>query len=221
MHIKILTLFPELFSQFLNTSIIKNTINKGIVQVSLINFRDYSKQKNKKVDAKQIGGGGGMVLQLQPLVECIEKNKVNETKVILLSPQGKLWNQKEAIKYSREKDIMLICGRYEGFDERINEYVDEIYSIGDYVLTGGEIPSMVIMESVTRLIDNAINKQSLDCETFDENLLDYPVYAKPLDFRGKKVPEILLSGDHKKIERWRKEQRIIKTKKCREDLLKK
>jgi tRNA (guanine37-N1)-methyltransferase len=116
---------------------------------------------------------------------------------------------------------MLICGRYEGFDERINEYVDEIYSIGDYVLTGGEIPSMVIMESVTRLIDNAINKQSLDCETFDENLLDYPVYAKPLDFRGKKVPEILLSGDHKKIERWRKEQRIIKTKKCREDLLKK
>jgi tRNA (guanine37-N1)-methyltransferase len=200
MKITVLTLFPEVFNNFLNYSIVKKIIDKKNINVKLVNFRDYSNDKRKRVDDYQIGGGGGMLLKLQPLVDCINSvdKKHNATR-ILLTPQGETFNQSFAKKLSLKKDIILICGHYEGFDERLNKYIDISISIGDYVLTGGEIPAMVLIESISRLLDGSISKQSLDSETFDDNLLDYPQYTKPLISDNQKVPEILLSGDHKKI----------------------
>ncbi|MDR2821405.1 MAG: tRNA (guanosine(37)-N1)-methyltransferase TrmD [Mycoplasmataceae bacterium] len=221
MKITILTLFPKIFDNFLETSIIKNIIKDKIATIKIVNFRDYSKQKNKQVDDYAYGGGAGMVLMLQPLVDAIKDNKTKNTKVILLSPQGIPYKQQHARTLAKEKDIILIAGHYEGFDERINNYVDEVISIGDYILTGGEIPAMVIVESVVRLLENGISKQSLDSESFDNNLLDYSVYTKPVTFEKYSVPEVLLSGNHKKIAEYRKEEQIKKTKKIRPDLFKK
>jgi len=221
MKITILTLFPELFETFKNHSIIKNAINKKKLELKIVNFRDYSKDKHKKVDGKQIGGGGGMVLALQPIVDCLKENKTSNSCVCLMTPQGKLWNQEKAKAFSKKDDIILICGHYEGFDERLNDYVDESISIGDYILTGGETASMVIVESVIRLVNGVITKTSLDTETLDDGLLDYPAYAKPIEFEGKKVPELLLSGKHDKIKDWREEQRIKNTKLNRPDLMRK
>jgi tRNA (guanine37-N1)-methyltransferase len=218
MNITILTLFPNLFNDFLSNSIVKNIISKKIVNIKIVNFRDYSKQKNKQVDDYQYGGGGGMVLMLQPIVDAIKAQRTKDTRVILLCPQGKPFKQNKAVSLSKEKDIILICGHYEGFDERILNYVDEVISIGDYILTGGEIPAMVVIESVIRLLDQAINKKSLESESFDNNLLDYPIYTKPLNFEGHKVPDVLLSGNHKKIDEYRKKEQIKKTKKLRPDL---
>ncbi|MDR1850859.1 MAG: tRNA (guanosine(37)-N1)-methyltransferase TrmD [Mycoplasmataceae bacterium] len=218
MKITILTLFPQLFNEFLKNSIVKNIIEKKVATIKIVNFRDYSKQKNKQVDDYQYGGGGGMVLMLQPIVGAIKANKTKNTKVILLSPQGQPFKQAKAVSLSKEKDIMLICGHYEGFDERILNYVDESISIGDYVLTGGEIPAMVISEAVVRLLENGISKKSLESESFNNNLLDYATYTKPLNFEGHKVPEVLLSGNHKKIDEFRKKEQIKKTKKIRPDL---
>jgi tRNA (guanine37-N1)-methyltransferase len=220
MKITILTLFPKIFDNFLETSIIKNIIKNKVATIKVINFREYSKQKNKQVDDYAYGGGAGMVLMLQPLVDAIKDNKTKNTKVILLSPQGTTYNQQCARKLAKEKDIILIAGHYEGFDERIINYVNEIISIGDYVLTGGEIPAMAVVESVVRLLENGINKKSLDTESFDDNLLDYSVYTKPVKFEKHSVPEVLLSGNHKKIAEYRKEDQIKKTKKLRPDLLK-
>jgi tRNA (guanine37-N1)-methyltransferase len=220
MKITILTLFPKIFTNFLETSIIKNIIKDKIATIKVVNFRDYSKQKNKQVDDYAYGGGAGMVLMLQPLVDAIKDNKTKNTKVILLSPQGTPYKQQHAKALAKEKDIILIAGHYEGFDERIINYVDEVYSIGDYILTGGEVPAMVIVESVVRLLENGINKKSLENESFDNNLLDYSVYTKPLKFEKYSVPEILLSGNHKKINEYRKEDQIKKTKKLRPDLMK-
>ncbi|MDR3249872.1 MAG: tRNA (guanosine(37)-N1)-methyltransferase TrmD [Mycoplasmataceae bacterium] len=220
MKITILTLFPEIFHNFLKTSIINNIIKNKIVNIKIINFRDFSKDKHKKVDDYQYGGGGGMVLMLQPIVDAINEYKTKNTKVILLTPQGKTLVQKKVKDFSRQKDIILICGRYEGFDERIVNYVDECISIGDYILMGGEIPAMVLIESIARLLDNSINKQSLDVESFDNNLLDYSAYTKPINFDNYKVPTILLSGNHNKIKEFRIKEQISKTKKNRPDLLK-
>jgi tRNA (guanine37-N1)-methyltransferase len=221
MRITVLSLFPNIFNNFLQESIIKKMIDRKIIEVEIINFRNYSKNKKQKVDDYQYGGGSGMIIQLQPVIDCLNRIKTNKSKVILLSPQGRLFSQAMAKTYSDYSHLILIAGRYEGFDERLFHYVDEIVSIGDYVLLGGEIPCMVLIEAVTRLLDRAINKSSLESESFNNHLLDYPVYTSPKDYDGHKVPEILFSGNHEKINKYRYNEKLLKTKKYRPDLYKK
>jgi tRNA (guanine37-N1)-methyltransferase len=199
MTFKILTIFPNFFDGFKQYSIIKNALNNNLIKIEVINFRDFSTDKHKKVDDYQIGGGGGMVLSIQPIIDCLRQIKTKDSKVILLSPQGKVFNQTISQSLSKEKEIILICGHYEGFDERIYDYIDMEISIGDFILTGGEIAAMTIIDSVSRLIENVIAKQSLETESFDDCLLDYPAYTKPIEYDNKKVPDILLSGNHKEI----------------------
>ena len=219
-RIDILTLFPSMFDGFLNESIINRAIKRNLVQINIINFRDYTLDPHGKVDDTPYGGGAGMVLTPQPIFDAVEDLKTENTKVILLTPDGKTYNQEMAYSYSKEEHIILICGHYEGFDERIRTLADSEISIGDYVLTGGEIPSMVITDSITRLIDGVIEKESHEYDSFNNNLLDYPTYTKPRDFRGMKVPDLLTSGNHKEIEKYRLEQQIKRTKERRPDLLK-
>lgn len=219
-RIDILTLFPSMFDGFLNESIINRAIKRNLVQINVINFRDYTLDPHGKVDDTPYGGGAGMVLTPQPIFDAVEDLKTKNTKVILLTPDGKTYNQEMAYSYSKEEHIILICGHYEGFDERIRTLADSEISIGDYVLTGGEIPSMVITDSITRLIDGVIEKESHEYDSFNNNLLDYPTYTKPRDFRGMKVPDVLTSGNHKEIEKYRLEQQIKRTKERRPDLLK-
>lgn len=219
-RIDILTLFPSMFDGFLNESIINRAIKRNLVQINVINFRDYTLDPHGKVDDTPYGGGAGMVLTPQPIFDAVEDLKTENTKVILLTPDGKTYNQEMAYSYSKEEHIILICGHYEGFDERIRTVADSEISIGDYVLTGGEIPSMVITDSITRLIDGVIEKESHEYDSFNNNLLDYPTYTKPRDFRGMKVPDVLTSGNHKEIEKYRLEQQIKRTKERRPDLLK-
>lgn len=219
MKIDILSLFPEMFTNFLNTSIIKRAIEKGKVQINIINFRDYSLEPHKKVDDTPFGGGSGMVLTCQPIYDCVESIKTNDSHIILLTPKGITYNQECAKKLKKYKHLIIICGHYEGFDDRIRALADEEISIGDYILTGGELASMVITDSVTRLIDGVITNTSLEDESFNNNLLDYPVYTKPRDFRGMKVPDVLLSGDHKKIEEYRRKEQQRLTEERRKDLL--
>ena len=221
MKIDILTLFPSMFDGFLNESIIKRAIERGKVEVNIYNIRDYSKDPHKKVDDYQFGGGSGMVLMPQPIFDAVEALKKDDTFVILMSPQGIPYKQKIAHELSIEKHILMICGHYEGFDERIRSLADMEISIGDYILTGGELASMVVSDSIIRLLDDVITKESSENESFENNLLDYPVYTKPVDFRGMKVPDILLSGHHENIRKWRLEQQKIKTQERRPDLLEK
>lgn len=221
MKIDILTLFPEMFDGFKNESIIKRAIDSKKVEINTCNFRDFAKNKHKKVDDTPYGGGAGMVLMCQPIYDAVESLKTDKSKVILLSPQGKPYTQKKAYELSKEEHLIFICGHYEGFDERISSLCDEEISIGDYVLTGGELPSMVITDSVVRLLPGVIEEESHEIDSFNENLLDYPTYTKPRNYKGMKVPEVLLSGDHKKIDEWRKEQRLLVTKEKRPDLLRK
>ena len=218
MKISILTLFPNMFEGFLKESIIKRAINKEKIEIEIINFRDYSKSNNNQVDDTPYGGGAGMVLMCQPIFDAIESIKKEDSFVIMMTPEGKKYNQKLASTLLNKKHIILLCGHYEGFDERIKTIVDMEISIGDFILTGGEIPAMAITDSIVRLIDGVINKESLESESFNDNLLDYPVYTKPANFRGLCVPEVLLSGNHKNIEEWRKEARIEKTRLKRNDL---
>ncbi|MFA5602679.1 MAG: tRNA (guanosine(37)-N1)-methyltransferase TrmD [Bacilli bacterium] len=220
MKIDILTLFPEMYEGFLSESIIKRAIEKQIVEIKIHNIRDYSKDPHKKVDDYGFGGGAGMILMCQPIFDAVESLKEEDTKVILLTPQGDLYKQTIASNLSKEKHIILICGHYEGFDERIRSIVDMEISIGDYVLTGGELPSMVITDSIVRLLKGTIDEASLQSESFDNNLFDYPQYTKPRNFRDMKVPEILFSGHHEKIRKWRLMKQQEKTKERRPDLLK-
>ena len=221
MKIDILTLFPSMFEGFLNESIIKRAIDKKIVEINIHNIRDYSQDKHKKVDDYPFGGGAGMVLMCEPVFLAIEDVKTKDSIVIMMTPSGKTFNENIAYDLSTKKHIIILCGHYEGFDERIKSIVDMELSIGDYVLTGGEIPSMAITDAVVRLIPGAINKESLVSESFTDDLLDYPQYTRPADFRGMKVPDVLLSGNHGEIAKWRKEMRIQKTKERRPDLLNK
>lgn len=221
MKIDILTLFPSMFDGFLHESIIKRAIEKGKVEVNIYNIRDYSKDPHKKVDDYQFGGGSGMVLMPQPIFDAIEDLKRKDTFVILMSPQGIPYKQKIAHELSQKKHILIICGHYEGFDERIRSFVDMEISIGDYILTGGELASMVVSDSIIRLLDDVITKESSENESFENHLLDYPVYTKPVDFRGMKVPDVLLSGHHENIRKWRLEQQISRTQERRPDLLEK
>ena len=210
-----------MFDGFVSESIIKRAIEKGKVEVTIHNIRDYSKDPHKKVDDYQFGGGSGMVLMPQPIIDAIEDLKKEDTLVILMSPQGIPYKQKIAHELSQKKHILIICGHYEGFDERIRSFVDMEISIGDYILTGGELASMVVSDSVIRLLDDVITKESSENESFENHLLDYPVYTKPVDFRGMKVPDILLSGHHENIRKWRLEQQMNRTQERRPDLLEK
>lgn len=221
MKIDILTLFPSMFDGFLHESIIKRAIEKGKVEVNIYNIRDYSKDPHKKVDDYQFGGGSGMVLMPQPVFDAVEDLKKEDTFVILMSPQGVPYKQKIAHELSQKKHILIICGHYEGFDERIRSFVDMEISIGDYILTGGELASMVVSDSIIRLLDDVITKESSENESFENHLLDYPVYTKPVDFRGMKVPDVLLSGHHENIRKWRLEQQMNRTQERRPDLLEK
>lgn len=212
MKISILSLFPNMFEGFLTESIIKRAIEKGKVSVEIINFREYSTSNNNQVDDTSYGGGAGMVLMCQPIFDCINDIRTEDSIVIMLTPDGVKYNQSIARDLSHKKHIILLCGHYEGFDERIKTIVDMEISIGDFVLTGGELPAMIISDSVIRLIEGVINEDSLVSESFQDDLYDYPVYTKPSNFRGLKVPDVLLSGDHKKIEEWRYKKRVEKSK---------
>lgn len=221
MRIDILTLFPNMFNGFLTESIIKRAIDKELVEINIINFRDYSKDPHKKVDDTPYGGGSGMVLTPQPIIDAVKDLKTKDSKVILLTPDGIPFKQENAYNLSKEKHLILICGHYEGFDERIRSIVDLEISIGDYVLTGGELPSMIITDAVTRLIDGVIDTSSHLNDSFNNNLLDYPTYTKPRVYEGMEVPEVLLNGNHKEIEKYRYEEQLKKTKEKRPDLLEK
>lgn len=220
MIIDILTLFPSMFEGFINESIIKRAIDKEKVQINIHNIRDYSPFSNKQVDDYQFGGGSGMVLMCEPIFNAIEAIKKEDSIIIMLTPSGKVYKQSEAVKLKEYKHLILLCGHYEGFDERIKTIVDMEYSIGDYVLTGGELPAMVITDSIVRLIDGVITDGSLESESFTDNLLDYPVYTRPAVFRGMKVPDVLLSGHHENINKYRLEERKRVTKEKRNDLVK-
>ena len=219
MKIDILTLFPEMYDGFLNTSIIKSAIDRKLVKIKTTNIRDYSLDKHKKVDDTPYGGGDGMVLMCQPIFDAVKDLKKTKSKVILMTPQGVKYNQKIAYNLSKEEHIILVCGHYEGFDERIRNICDMELSIGDYVLTGGELPSMVITDSVVRLIPEVIEEGSHLNESFNNDRLDYPTYTKPREYEGMKVPDVLLSGNHKEIDKWRKEESEKRTKERRPDLL--
>ena len=219
MKIDILTLFPKMFDGFLSESIIKRAISNNNVEINVIDFREFSLLKNKQVDDTPYGGGAGMVLMCEPVVRAIESLRTDDSLVILTCPQGITYTEKKAHELKLKKHLIIVCGHYEGYDERIRSFVDLEISIGDYVLTGGEIPAMVITDSVVRLLDGVINKDSYIEDSFTNNMLDYPTYTKPADFRGMKVPEVLISGNHAKIAEYRKEMQIQRTKERRPDLL--
>ena len=221
MKIDILTIFPNMFDGFLSESIIKRALDKKLVEIKVHDIRDYSTDKHKRVDDYGFGGGQGMVLMPQPIFDAVDDIKTNESKIILMTPQGQPYKQSKAYDLSKEKHLILICGHYEGFDERIRTLADMEISIGDYVLTGGELASMVITDSIVRLIDGVITTDSHIKDSFNDNLLDYPVYTKPVNFRGMEVPEVLLSGHHKNIDEFRKNESLKRTKERRPDLLEK
>ena len=218
MNITILTLFPDMFRGFSENSIIKRARGKGVVTLHVVNIRDYTKDKYGRTDTPPIGGGAGLIEKCQPIVDAIQANRHEGTHVILTSPRGPAYDEKKAKEYAKLDDLMIVCGHYEGIDERVNSYVDELLSIGDYVLTGGEIPAMAISDSVIRLLDGAIAADSLKDESFNENLLEYPQYTEPYDYEGQKVPDILYSGNHEAIAKWRKKQALKITRECRPDL---
>ncbi len=218
MKINFLTIFPKYYDAFQSESIIAKAIQRKLIDINIIDFREFTLHKQKKVDDEIYGGGLGMLLMIEPIDRALASIK-EKTKVILLTPQGKTFNQKLANELAKEDSITLIAGRYEGFDERISNLVDEEISIGDYVLTGGELPSMIVADAIIRLIPNVIKKESFTNDSFQKNLLDYPQYTRPANYKGMKVPEVLLNGNHKEIEKWREDMAIKNTKKKRPDLL--
>lgn len=219
MKIDVLTLFPNMYDNFLTESIIKRAIDKKIIEINIHNIRDYTVYNNNQVDDYPYGGGSGMVLMCDPIFRAIDSLKKEDTLVIMMTPSGKVYKENIAYDLSKHKHLILLCGHYEGFDERIKSIVDLEISIGDYVLTGGELASMVVIDSVVRLVKGVINDNSLTSESFNDNLLDYPNYTKPAEYRGMKVPEVLLSGHHKNIEEFRYNERVRLTKENRPDLL--
>ena len=219
MKFDVLTLFPEMFEP-IKQSIIGRAIEKKLIDINLINIRDFSKNKHKKVDDTPYGGGAGMVIRPDVVYDAFTSIDSKDAKVIYLSPQGKLLNQKKVEELSKESHLILLCGHYEGIDQRvIEDIVDEEISIGDYVLTGGEIPAMVLIDSVSRYVEGVLANESVSEESFAQGLLEYPQYTRPEIFNNKKVPEVLLSGHHENINKWRKEQAFINTKNKRPELL--
>ena len=220
MKFDVLTLFPEMFEP-LKQSIIGKAVEKKLIDIHLVNIRDFSKDKHKKVDDTPYGGGAGMVMRPDVVYEAYQSVKQDQAKVIYMSPQGKKLNQQIVEDLSKENHLIILCGHYEGIDQRVlDEIVEEEISIGDYVLTGGEIPTMVLIDSVSRYVEGVIKQDSIQEESFSNGLLEYPQYTRPEIFQGKAVPEILLSGHHQNIEKWRKERSLEITKKKRPDLLK-
>ncbi|MBN4089737.1 tRNA (guanosine(37)-N1)-methyltransferase TrmD [Mycoplasma enhydrae] len=218
MKINILTLFPAYFEAFQSQSIIAKAIRLGHLEINIIDFRKFSKEKRNKVDDTVYGGGDGMLLQVEPIDLALES--VPNSYKILLSPQGQTFSQTKAHELTKHKEITLVCGHYEGFDERVLNFVDEELSIGDYILTGGETPAMVISEAVARLVPGVLRKASHVNESFEnDGLLDYPQYTKPAVYKGLKVPEVLLSGNHELIKKWREENAYLKTLKNRKDII--
>ena len=221
MKFDVLTLFPEMFRP-LEESIIGRAKEKGLIEINLINIRDFSKDKHKKVDDTPYGGGAGMVLMPNVVYDAYSSIKKEKAKVIYLSPQGKALNQDKVKELSKESHLILLCGHYEGIDQRVlDEIVDEEISIGDYVLTGGELPAMVLIDSVSRYVEGVLNEESTNEESFSNNLLEYPQYTRPEEFRGIKVPEVLISGHHENIKKWREQKSLEITKLKRPDLLRK
>ena len=219
MKISILTLFPEFFDGFLTNSIIKRAIAREKVEIEIINIRDYTEDKYGRVDSAPVGGGAGLIMKCQPVLDCLKAVKKENSHTVLLSPRGKTYNQKRARELATTcEHLILICGHYEGIDERVNDYVDELVSVGDYILTGGELGSMVIADSIIRLLDGAIANESTVEESFENGLLEYPQYTEPYDYNGKKIPDILYSGNHQAIAKWRKKESLKLTKEYRKDL---
>lgn len=221
MKIDILTLFPDMFQGVFSESIIKRAIEEKKVEINLVNFRDFTKDPHNKVDDTPYGGGAGMVLAPQPIFDCVKSLRTEDSIVILLTPDGEVYKEERAYSLAKEKHLILICGHYEGFDERIRSICDLELSIGDYVLTGGEIASMAITDSIVRLLPGVITEESHINDSFNNNLLDYPTYTKPRVYEGMEVPEVLLSGDHKKIAEYRYNESLKKTQERRPDLLEK
>lgn len=221
MKISILTLFPEYFDGLLNTSVIHRGLENGLFEVELVNFRDFTTSKHGHVDDTPYGGGAGMVLMCQPVLDALESIRTPESVVAILSPQGEPFNDAKARSLAKLDHLILICGHYEGFDERIRQAADIQISLGDFVLTGGEPAAAAICDAVLRLIDGVIKKDSSDDDSFANVLLEYPQYTKPAEYKGMKVPEVLLSGHHANIEKWRHEQSLLRTQKYRPDLLEK
>ena len=217
-----LTLFPEFIESIKSYSIIRRAIENGLISVESINIRDFAINKHGQVDDYPYGGGQGMVMMVEPVYKAIESVKTENSHVVFLSPQGKVLNQKRTKDLSKKEHIVLLCGHYEGIDERIIEnYIDEEISIGDYVLTGGEIPAMVLIDSVSRMIDGVLaSSEAYEDESHMDGLLEYPQYTRPQEFMGLKVPDVLLSGNHQEIEKYRREMSILQTKKKRPDLFK-
>lgn len=219
MRIDILTLFPELFEPFLNTSIIKRARAANAVTISTHNIRQYTTDKYGRVDDYPVGGGAGLVMKCQPIVDCLKQIHQPHSKVILLSPRGQTFSQPLAHQMAREiEHLILICGHYEGVDERLNRYIDGMVSIGDFILTGGEIAAMAMSDAITRLLEGAIAEHSLHEESFENGLLEYPQYALPREYEGAKIPDILFSGNHEAIKQWRHQQSMFLTKQFRPDL---
>ena len=222
MKIDVLTLFPAMFAGPLDESIVQRARTNGVLELTVTNLRDFTHDRHKTVDDRPFGGGPGMLLKPEPIFEAVEKLASEKTRVILLSPSGRKFNQAIARELSQQEELLLICGSYEGFDERIREQLaDDELSIGDYVLTNGALPAMVIIDAVTRLLPGVLgDDESSRDESFSENLLEYPHYTRPAEFRGMKVPDVLLSGNHAEIAKWRAEQARVRTAERRPDLLK-
>ncbi|MFY9570741.1 MAG: tRNA (guanosine(37)-N1)-methyltransferase TrmD [Blastocatellia bacterium] len=223
MRFDIITIFPEIFSGVFDFGIIRRAVEAGLIEFGIHDLRDYTHDRHRQVDDRPFGGGAGMVMKPEPFFRAVEAitNDANDVDVVMLSPQGRLFNQALAAEYAQEPRLVLICGRYEGVDERVVEALitDEV-SIGDYVLSGGEIPAMVVVDAVTRLLPGALGcEQSAELESFARGLLDYPHYTRPAEYRGLKAPEVLLSGNHAQVERWRRRKAIEKTLRRRPDLI--
>lgn len=220
MKITFLSLFSDFYDSFKNTSIIKRAIDNKIVDIETIDIRDFSKDKNKRVDDITIGGGPGVIMKCEPVVDCIKSVKTDNSKVIFLSSKGSLFTQKKARELANSnQNLILLCGHYEGIDERVLDYVDEEISVGDYILTGGEVASLVVADSVIRLLDGSIKEESHLNESYENGLLEYPQYTLPRNYEGKEIPGILLSGNHKAINKWRKKESLKMTLNKRKDLL--
>ena len=221
MRIDIITLFPNMFSGFTHESIIKRAIENGYVEINIVNLRDYTLDKHLKVDDTPYGGGNGMVLACQPVFDCIKALRTDDSLVIMMTPQGKVYNQQMANSLAKKSHLILLCGHYEGFDERIRSIVDMEISIGDFVMTGGELASMVISDSIIRLLDGVIANDSHEFDSHQNWLLEHPHYTKPREYEGMTVPLVLLNGNHKEIENWRLKESLRRTLERRPDLLEK
>ena len=222
MIIDILTLFPEIIESYISSSIIKRAIENSKVTINVYDYREFASNKTKHVDDYSYGGGAGMVIEVEPIVKCLRSiDGYDKAYKLLTSPVGKVYNQKKAEKLSKLDHVIIVSGHYEGIDDRISEYIDEKISIGDYILTGGELAALAICDSIVRLLPDVINNESIEEESFNDNLLEYPQYTRPIDFEGHVVPEVLTSGNHEHIRKWRRFMSLKLTYETRKDLLRK